>query len=30
VDLDADVTVSTPFGPVPLHIDEGGNVEVSQ
>ncbi len=28
VDLDADVTVSTPFGPVPLHIDEGGNVEV--
>ncbi len=30
VDLDADVTVATPFGPLPLHIDEGGNVEVSE
>lgn len=30
VDLDADVTVSTPFGPVPLHIDEGGNIDVVQ
>lgn len=30
VNLDADVTVSTPFGAIPLHIDEGGNVDVQQ
>lgn len=30
VDLDADVTVSTPFGPVPLHIDEGGDLSVTE
>lgn len=30
VGLEADVTVATPFGPLPLHVDESGQITVSE